>query len=175
VSEQDTCALAASRFACHQPGGASVKTRNILAVLFFVLTIYSFAGGTLLGIVNYPTWRSFNATEFPAVHQAVNKPITVFFVPFFSLCVLVNILLIWFHPPAMSTLWVGVTAALNLFIWTVTVTLAIPIHKQLDHAKSVELIDKLIVYHLYLRVIPGLMLMLITGVLLYQVVRASSA
>jgi len=85
-----------------------VKTRDILAVLFFVLTIYSFAGGTLLGIVNYPTWRSFNATEFPAVHQAVNKPITVFFVPFFSLCVLVNILLIWFHPPAMSTLWVGV-------------------------------------------------------------------
>jgi len=34
-----------------------VKTRDILAVLFFVLTIYSFAGGTLLGIVNYPTWN----------------------------------------------------------------------------------------------------------------------
>jgi phosphate starvation-inducible membrane PsiE len=75
----------------------------------------------------------------------------------------------------MSTLWVGVTAALNLFIWIVTVTLAIPIHKQLDDAKSVELIDKLIIYHVYLRVIPGLILMLITGVMLYQVVRASSA
>jgi phosphate starvation-inducible membrane PsiE len=167
--------LSASRVAWNQPGGAPMKTRDILAVLFFVLTIYSFAGGTLLGIVNYPTWRSFNATEFPAIHHAVNKPIMIFFVPFFSLCVLVNILLIWFHPPAMSTLWVGVTAALNLFIWIVTVTLAIPIHKQLDDAKSVELIDKLIIYHVYLRVIPGLILMLITGVMLYQVVRASSA
>jgi phosphate starvation-inducible membrane PsiE len=175
MSEQDICVLTASRFAWSQTGGVSMKISDILAALFFVLTIYSFAGGTLLGIVNYPTWRSFNATEFPAIHQAVNRPITIFFVPFFSLCVLVNILLIWFHPPAMSTLWVGVAAALNLFIWIVTVTLAIPIHKQLDHAKSVELIDKLVIYHVYLRVIPGLILMLITGVMLYQVVRASSA
>jgi hypothetical protein len=164
-----------TRIAGSQLGGAAMKTRDILAVLFFVLTIYSFAGGTLLGIVNYPTWRSFGATEFPAIHQAVNTSITIFYVPFFFLCVLINILLIWFHPPAMSTVWVGVTAALNLFIWIVTVTLAIPIHKQLDHAKSVELIDKLIFYHVYLRVIPGLALMLVTGVLLYQVVRASSA
>jgi hypothetical protein len=152
-----------------------MKARDILAVLFFVLTIYSFAGGTLLGVVNYPTWRSLNAPEFPGLHQAVNKSITIYYVPFFSLCVLLNILLVWFHPPAMSTAWVAIAATLNLFIWIVTVTLAIPIHKQLDHAKSVTLIDKLIFYHVYLRIIPGLILMLITGVLLYQVVRASPA
>jgi len=75
----------------------------------------------------------------------------------------------------MSTAWVAIAATLNLFIWIVTVTLAIPIHKQLDHAKSITLIDKLIFYHVYLRIIPGLILMLITGVLLYQVVRASPA
>ena len=60
-----------------------------------------------------------------------------------------NILLVWFHPPAMSTVWVAVAAILNLFIWIVTVTLAIPSHKQLDHNKSVELIDKLIFYHVF--------------------------
>lgn len=152
-----------------------MKGRDILAVLFFVLTVYSFAGGTLLGVVNYPTWRGMNPAEFPGIHQAVNRTITVYYVPFFSLCVLLNILLIWFHPPAMSTAWVVTAAALNLFIWIVTVTLAIPIHKQLDHSKSPVLIDKLIFYHVYLRVFPGLLLMLITGVLLYQVVRASSA
>jgi hypothetical protein len=75
----------------------------------------------------------------------------------------------------MSTVWVAVAATLNLFIWIVTVTLAIPIHKQLDHAKSIELIDRLIFYHVYLRVIPGLVLVLISGILLYQVIRRSSA
>jgi len=61
-----------------------MKARDVLAVLFFVLTIYSFAGGTLLGAVNYPTWRSLNPAEFPRLHQAVNRPITLFYVPFFS-------------------------------------------------------------------------------------------
>jgi len=126
-----------------------MKARDVLAVLFFVLTIYSFAGGTLLGAVNYPTWRSLNPAEFPRLHQAVNRPITLFYVTFFFLCVVLTILLVWFHPPAMSTVWVAVAAILNLFIWIVTVTLAIPIHKQLDHNKSVELIDKLIFYHVF--------------------------
>jgi len=74
----------------------------------------------------------------------------------------------------MSTAWVAVAAILNLFIWIVTVTLAAPIHKQLDHNKSVELIDKLIFYHVYLRVVPGLILVLVTGILLYQLVRVSN-
>lgn len=92
----------------------------------------------------------------------------------FFLCVVLNILLVWLHPPAMSTAWVAVAAILNLFIWIVTVTLAAPIHKQLDHNKSVELIDKLIFYHVYLRVVPGLILVLVTGILLYQLVRVSN-
>jgi hypothetical protein len=152
-----------------------MKARDILAVLFFVLTIYSFAGGTLLGVVNYPSWRRLNPVEFPGIHQLVNNSVTIFYVPFFFLCVLVNVMLIWFHPPAMSTAGIAIAAALNIFIWIVTVTLAIPIHKQLDHAKSVELIERLIFYHLYLRVIPGLILMFVTAVLLYQLVKASSA
>ena len=152
-----------------------MKARDFLAVLFFVLTIYSFAGGTLLGVVNYPSWRSVNPSDFPVLHQMVNSSISIFYVPFFFLCVLVNIVLIWFHPRAMSTVWVAVAATLNLFIWIVTVTLAIPIHKQLNHAKSIELIDRLIFYHVYLRVVPGLVLVLISGALLYQVIRRSSA
>src|SRR5215469_11581432 len=69
-----------------QLGGAAMKACDVLAVLFFVLIIFSFAGGTLLGAVNYPTWRSLNPAEFPRLHQAVNRPITLFYVPFFFLC-----------------------------------------------------------------------------------------
>ena len=47
-------------------------------------------------------------------------------------------------------------------------TPAIPIHKDLDQVKSVERIDKVAAIHLYLRVIPGLILMVITAAMMYQ-------
>jgi nitrogen fixation/metabolism regulation signal transduction histidine kinase len=64
-----------------------------------------------------------------------------------------------------------ITAVLNLFIWIITAALAIPIHKQLDGAKSVELIDKLAAVHLYLRVFPGLIVMIVSAVMMYQAFR----
>jgi len=76
--------------------------------------------------------------------------------------------LIWFHDPAVSTTLIAVAAVLNLFVWIITATFAIPIHKQLDEAKSVELIDRLVWVHLYLRVIPGFIVMIITGVMMWQ-------
>ena len=74
----------------------------------------------------------------------------------------------------MSTTLVVIAAALNLCIWVVTATLAIPIHKKLNYAKSAELIDRLVTVHLYLRFIPGLIVMMVTALLLCQVLRASA-
>ncbi len=151
-----------------------MKIRNIVAALFFTLSIYSFAGGALLGLVNYPTWKLLNPAEFPAFHQAVDKPIGIFFIPFYFLFIVVSVVLIWFHPPAMSRSWIVVSAVLNLFIWIVTVTMAIPIHKQLDHGYSAALIDRLVMVHVYLRVIPGVFATFVAVILLYQVLRAAS-
>ncbi len=74
----------------------------------------------------------------------------------------------------MSTPLILIAAVLYLFIVVVTATLVIPIHKKLDQAKSVELIDRIVKYHVYLRVIPGIIKMVVVVVLLYQVVSASS-
>lgn len=152
-----------------------MQVRELLTVLYFFLTIYSFSGGAVHGIANYSAWKLVGAQEFPAVHKYVNRRIFLVYVPFFFLTVLVNIVLIWFHHPAVSTTLVVIAAVLNLLIWIITATLAIPIHKQLDRAKSAELIDRLVAVHLYLRLIPGMIVMIITAAMMVQAFRVTSS
>jgi hypothetical protein len=156
------------------PRSVIMNPRNVLTVLYFVLTIYSFSGGLVHGVANYSSWKLIPAEDFPVVHKCVNGRILAVYVPFFFLSVAVNILLIWFHPPAISTMLVVIAAVLNLLIWVFTSTLAIPIHKQLDQAKSTELIDRLVKVHLYLRLIPGSLVMIVTALMMYQVLGAAS-
>jgi len=66
-----------------------------------------------------------------------------------------------------------IAAVLNLFIWIITAALAIPIHKQLDRAKSNELIDRLAAVHLYLRLIPGLILIVVSAAMMYEALSIS--
>jgi hypothetical protein len=150
-----------------------MRIRECLTISYFFLTIYSFSGGAVQGIANYSAWKFIGAEEFPVVHQRISRRILLVYVPLFFLSVLVNIVLIWFHHPAVPTTLVVIAAVLNVSIWVVTATLAIPIHKQLDRTKSAELIDKLAAVHLYLRVIPGMIVMIITAAMMYQTFRAA--
>ena len=150
-----------------------MNIRNVLTILYFVLTVYSFSDGLVHSVANYPSWKLISAEDFPAVHKYVNSRIFIVYVPFFFLSVVANIFLIWFHPPTISTTLVVIAAILNLFIWVLTATMAIQTHKQLDKAKSIELIDRLMKVHLY-RLIPGFLLMIVTALMMYQVVSATS-
>jgi hypothetical protein len=146
---------------------------EFLTILYFFLVIYSFSGGAVHGIANYRAWKLIGAEDFPAVHKYVNGRIFLVYVPVFFLTVLLNIVLIWFHHPAVSTALVVISAVLNLFIWVITAALAIPIHKQLDRAKSTELIGRLVAIHLYWRLIPGLIVMLVTAAMMVQAFRVA--
>ncbi len=150
-----------------------METRNILSVAYFVLAIYGFGGGMVSGVIYYPSWKLVGAEDFPAVHKSVLSRVFIY-VPFVFLAVLANILLIWFHHPAMSTALIVITAALHLFILVVSFTVFLPIHKQLDEAKSDELIGRIVMYDRYLREFPGCIIMVATVIMLYQVVRVSS-
>ena len=150
-----------------------MEVRNILTVAFFVLAIYGFGGGVVSGVMYYPSWKLVSAEDFPAVHKSVLNRVFIY-VPFVFLAVLANILLIWLHHPAMSTALIVITAALHLFILVVSLTLFLPIHKQLDKAKSDEMIDRIVMYDRYLRDIPGCIIMAAAIIMLYQVVSASS-
>jgi hypothetical protein len=151
-----------------------MNMRNVLTVVYFVLAIYSFSGGLVNGVANFSSWKLISAEDFPVVHKYVTKRILAVYVPFFFLSIPVNILLIWFHPPAISTMLVVIAAVLNLFIWVITATLAIPIQKQLDQVKSTELIGRLVGVIRYLRLIPGSLVMIVTALMMYQVLGAAS-
>ncbi len=150
-----------------------MAARTVLAVAYFVLAIYMFGGGVMSTLCYYKSWELVGAEEFPAVHQSVSNRILPFFVPVLVALVLVNILLIWFHPPAVSTWLITLTAAVNLFIVVVRLTVFLPIHRQLDKAKSTELIQTLQKYDRFLGSgLPASVKMIATIVMLYQAVNA---
>jgi len=151
-----------------------MEMRNILTVAYFVLAIYAFGGGVMSTLVYYKSWELVSAEDFSGVHTSVSSRILPYFLPFLVLLVLVNILLIWFHHPAISTWLIVLAAALHLFIVVVRITVFLPIHRQLDKAKSMELIDRLLKYDRYLGSgLPSSIKMIATIVMLYQVVSAS--
>jgi uncharacterized membrane-anchored protein YitT (DUF2179 family) len=124
--------------------------------------------------VYYKSWKLVSAEDFSAVHTSVSNRILPYFLPFVVLLVLVNILLIWFHHPAMSTPLIALSAATELLIVVVRIMVFLPIHKQLDKTKSIELIDRLLQYDRYAGIVPAVIVRIATLVLLYQVASASS-
>jgi|SRR6266705_1905853 len=152
-----------------------MEIRNILTVAYFVLAIYMFGGGVMSTLVYYKSWKLVGVEDFSGVHTSVSERIIPYFVPPLVLLALVNILLIWFHHPAISTWLIVLTAAIHLLIVVTRLTVFLPIHKQLDKAKSIELIDRLLKYDRYLGSgLPSSIKMIATIVMLYQVVSVSS-
>jgi len=67
------------------------------------------------------------------------------------------------------------TAAIHLIMVLIRFEVFVPMHRKLDKAKSMELINRLLRYDIYLGSgIPASIKMIATIVMLYQVVSASS-
>ena len=148
-----------------------MQLRDILTVAYFVLAIYMYSGGVMSTLVYYQSWKLVGEGEFAAVHSSVSGRMLPYFGPVLVLLVLVNILLIWFHHPAISTWLVVLTAAIHLLMVIIRFAVFVPIHKKLDKAKSLELIDRLLNYDIYLGSgIPASIKMIATIAMLYQVV-----
>jgi hypothetical protein len=60
-----------------------MNMRNVLTIVYFVLTMYSFSGGLVHGVANYSLWKLISAEDFPVVHKYVNRRILAVYVPFF--------------------------------------------------------------------------------------------
>jgi len=83
-------------------------------------------------------------------HSSVSSRILPWFGPVLPLLVLANILLIWFHHPALSMWLIILTAAIHLLMAVIRFQVFVPIHRKLDKAKSMELINRLLRYDIYL-------------------------
>ena len=83
-------------------------------------------------------------------HSSVSSRILPWFGPVLPLLVLANILLVWFHHPALSMWLIILTAAIHLLMAVIRFQVFVPIHRKLDKAKSMELINRLLRYDIYL-------------------------
>ena len=149
-----------------------MELRNIVTVAYFVVTIYMLGGGVMSNLCYYQSWKLVGEEEFAAVHSSVSSRILAWFGPVLVLIVLANILLIWFHHPAISMWLIVLTAAIHLLLVTVRFAVYVPIHRKLDKAKSIELIDRLLKYDIYFHIFVSVAT-IATIVMLYQVVSAS--
>ena len=147
-----------------------MSLKNLVTLLFFALSLYCFGGGFVEGF-QYSSWKLISPESFPAVHHEIGLQIQRYYVPFLFLSVPLTVLLIWFHHPAMSRNLIILAAVLQTYIVASTIVLAVPIQRQLDVAFSQPLVDKLIWYHTYLRLGPGLLHLTVVLILLYQVIR----
>jgi hypothetical protein len=151
-----------------------MEIRSIVTVVYFVLAIYMYGGGVMSTLCYYQSWRLVGEREFAAVHASVSSRILSLYAPVLPLLVLANVLLIWFHHPAISMWLIILTAAIHLLIVVIRFAVFVPIHRKLDKAKSMELIDRLLKYDIYLGIgIPASIKMIATIVMLYQVVSFS--
>ena len=150
-----------------------MELRNIVTVAYFVVTIYMLGGGVMSNLCYYQSWKLVGEEEFAAVHSSVSSRILPLFGPVLVLMVLTNILLIWFHHPAISLWLIVLTAAIHLLLVTVRFAVYVPIHRRLDKAKSIELIDRLLKYEISFYIFVSVAT-IATIVMLYQAVSAGS-
>ena len=150
-----------------------MEIRNIVTAAYFVLAVYMYGGGVMSTLCYYQSWKLVGEEEFAAVHSSVSRRILPWFGSVLVLLLLANILLIWFHHPAISRWLILLTAAIHLLMVSIRFAVFVPIHRKLDKAKSIELIDRLLTYDIYLGSgLPASIKMIATIVMLYQVVSA---
>jgi hypothetical protein len=155
-----------------------MNNRNRLSAIVFsvyiFLSFYVFGGGVTNSLVAYRTWRGVGAKEFPAFHQIDSALIIPFFVIFFFLLFIPQLLLFWFRPPSIPKWMVWVALFFYLITLLSTVLIQIPIQVELDKRFSLELINRLISTDLMYRRIPMAFFAGVNFAMLYKVLKQSS-
>jgi uncharacterized BrkB/YihY/UPF0761 family membrane protein len=147
---------------------------TIVFSVYILLAFYVFGGGIVNSLVAYRTWLAVGAKEFPKFHQIDHALIIPFFVVFFILSFIPQILLFWFRPTTISLRLVCLALTCNLIALVSTITIQIPIQAELNKRFSIELIEQLIATDFFYRRIPMLLLAGINFMMLYKVVAHSA-
>ena len=147
---------------------------SIVFSVYILVAFYVFGGGVVNSLVAYKTWRAVGVNEFPKFHQIDGSLIIPLFVVFFFFSFIPQILLFWFRPMIISKWLVWLALFFNLIALVSTITIQIPIQKELAKGFSLELIERLISTDMIYRRIPMLLMAIINFVMLYKVVKNSS-
>jgi uncharacterized BrkB/YihY/UPF0761 family membrane protein len=150
------------------------KISSIVFSIYILLAFYVFGGGIVNSLVSYRTWRWVGANEFPKFHQIDSSLIIPFFVIFFFISFIPQILLFWFQPSIIPKWLVWLALLFNLITLISTIAIQIPIQVELDKRFSLELIERLISTDMIYRRIPMFLLAATNFVMLYKVVTHSN-
>jgi len=150
------------------------KISSIVFSVYILLAFYVFGGGIVNSLVSYRTWRWVGANEFPKFHQIDSSLIIPFFVIFFFISFVPQILLFWFRPSIIPKWLVWLALLFNLITLISTIAIQIPIQVELDKRFSLELIERLISTDMIYRRIPVFLLAATNFVMLYKVVTHSN-
>lgn len=150
------------------------KISSIVFSVYILLAFYVFGGGIVNSLVSYGTWRWVGANEFPKFHQIDSSLIIPFFVIFFFISFIPQILLFWFRPSIIPKWLVWLALLFNLITLISTIAIQIPIQVELDKRFSLELIERLISTDMIYRRIPMFLLAATNFVMLYKVVTHSN-
>ena len=150
------------------------KISTIVFPVYILMAFYVFGGGIVNSLVAYRTWRWVGTEEFPKFHQVDSELIIPLFVIFFFLSFIPQILLLWFRPTVIPKGMVFLALLFNLITLISTITIQMPIQTKLDHAFSLDLIEKLISTDMIFRRIPMFLLAIINFSMLYMVVKRAN-
>lgn len=157
------------------PARYPTTVQRLFTALYLLLGIGVGCASIVQDRVNYPTWALVGPQEFVAFHDAYTARTFMFLLPFAQLFVPVSVLMIWLRHPAISRSLVLLVAAIGFFETFVTLRLAIPLHKQLDHVVDRRLVpgllNELINVDVQYRFWPGLLSLVALAVMVYQLTR----
>lgn len=140
-------------------------------IFFIILAFYSLGAGLIESFVNYPLWYLLGTTDvWTRYHQGLSAwiiPLLAFPTLLFQL--IVNVLLIFFRPAAVSRASVYFSLVLLLVVIISSLVIQIPIQFQLSQGYSRELVDRLIVTDLWMRIAVGIVRCVVVIVMMKRV------
>ncbi|MDP9004558.1 MAG: hypothetical protein M3N12_07180 [Verrucomicrobiota bacterium] len=131
------------------------KTSAWLFLITFALVFYGMGAASVESFVNYATWPLIGVNEFRSYHLALTPLIVGYMVIPMLIATILTILLLWLRPAAIPRWMVWVAIGLQLVVWISTITIQLPIQRQLSaDGLSLPLIDRLRTTSLWLRRVP---------------------
>ena len=149
------------------------KITVYITTLYLVLSFYCFGALIIENDVNYPTWRFISDADFPVYHQQLESYLNIFFKLSLTLYLFISILFLWRRPSRLKRSTVIIALLLYVYILALSLLMEVPIHETLNHQKSRELVNSLILVHRVYRLPAEILLFFCNTYILYSVVSFS--
>jgi hypothetical protein len=113
-----------------------------IANTFFALTFFSFGTAMMDYFLVYPSRVIVGTAEFVQYHTLLKERIIPISVLPFLLMTLLNVWLIFVHPPGLPKSLIWLSLVLLVLDWISTAFIQIPMNVELGKGKNTELIHK---------------------------------